>query len=249
MEKETIMEPKKFTADEVDSSFCATGWSPDESECMAVKPAPDGKGVIVSALEKIGDSYTVAAEISLGIPADAEFEFMGKEHVGEVFCEKYPIGVRYDYIARQMVFVHWGMWMNDEEIHPDPERETHLPATPREASERFFPHDKPICDCDGIEWMEFPVRNRKKFWRAVDDADSEASFVVEVNDGVCTVYACRRDREPLIVSAFVLPRSVAFPLKFKINFDQGVGVFSINEEQLVGSYDFNAFTGEALLRP
>ena len=91
------MEQKKFTADEVDRSFCATGWSPDESECMAVNPAPDGKSVIVSTL--------------------------------------------------------------------------------------------------------------------------------------------------------VLPQSVAFPLKFKINFDQGVGVFSINEEQLIGSYDFNAFTGEALFLP
>ena len=58
-----------------------------------------------------------------------------------------------------------------------------------------------------------------------------------------------RDCDPMIVSTFVLPRLVAFPLKFKINFDQGVGVFSINKEQLIGSYDFNAFTGEALLRP
>ena len=83
----------------------------------------------------------------------------------------------------------------------------------------------------------------------MDDAGSEASFVVETDDGTCAVYACRRDRDPMIVSTFVLPRSVVFPLKFKINFDQGVGVFSINEEQLIGSYDFNAFTGEALLRP
>ena len=243
------MEQKKFTADEVDRSFCATGWSPDESECMAVNPAPDGKSVIISALEKTSDFYTVAAEIPLGIPANAHFEFMGKEHVGEVFCEEYPIGVRYDYIARQAVFVHWGMWMNNEGIHPDPEREVQLPSTPSEVCERFFPHDKPACDSGGIEWMEFTVRNRKNFWRAVDDADSEASFVVETADGGCAVYACRRDRDPMIVSTFVLPQSVAFPLKFKINFDQGVGVFSINEEQLIGSYDFNAFMGEALFLP
>ena len=67
MEKETIMEPKMFTADEIDSSFSATGWSPDESECMALNPAPDGKGVVVSALEKIGDSYAFAAENTDGI--------------------------------------------------------------------------------------------------------------------------------------------------------------------------------------
>ena len=91
------MELKKFTADEVDSSFCATGWSPDGSECMAVNPAPDGKGVVVST--------------------------------------------------------------------------------------------------------------------------------------------------------FVLPRSVTFPLKFKINSDRGAGGFAINGEQPVGSYDFNALTGEARRDP
>ena len=66
---------------------------------MAVNPAPDGKNVIISALEKTSDFYTVAAEIALGIPADAKFDFMGKEHVGEVFCEEYSLCVRYDYAA------------------------------------------------------------------------------------------------------------------------------------------------------
>ncbi len=242
------MEPKKFTADEVDRSFCSTGWSPDESKCMAVNPTSDGKGVVVSALEKNGDFYAVDAEIPLGSPADAKFDFSVREHIGEVFCEDYPYGVRYDYAARQAVFVLWRIWMNFEGIHPDPELEDLCPHTPLEVSERFFPLDKPVCGSDSIEWVEFTVRNRKNFFRAVDDADSEASFVVETQDGAYTVYACRRDRDSLIVSACVLPRYLDFPLKFKINFDHGVGVFSVNE-QLVGSYDFNAFIGEAFFRP
>ena len=84
--------------------------------------------------------------------------------------------------------------MNCEGIHPDSEREDLHPRTPCEVSERFFPLDKPKCGNDNIEWVEFTVRDREHFFRVVDDADSDASFVVETEDGAYTVYACRRDR-------------------------------------------------------
>ena len=73
--------------------------------------------------------------------------------------------------------------------------------------------------------------------------DVENHIVVETESGQCVIYAVMIKPKLNILSALIIPRSISFPFTIKVNFEKENGVFSINDDLLIGIYDYKSLTG------
>ena len=244
MEEETIMDRKTFTEDQLKAAFRDYGLQGDVG--LAVNPDPTTENRLAAfALAKNDDgTFTVIAKTV--IPAaslDEEVEFWSKEGVGEIQLPRLGASVRYDFQAHEWIFVSWRRWSNAEDVHPDPDKAPHLPATFAEILRDYFPKGKRKENY----WRTFTARNGDDFWDVAENGDADSAFVVEAKEGQCIVYACLSLPDSIkILSAFFIPKNYGFPLRFRLNFSGNTGVFCVNGK-LYGTYDFDALTGEALL--
>ena len=243
-ERSAKMGRKKFSLDELKATF--RSYTLDGEIVFAVNPDPEMENRLAAfALAKNDDgTFTVIAKTV--IPAaflDEEVEFWGKEGVGEIQLPRLGASVRYDFQAHEWIFVSWRRWSNAEDVHPDPDKAPHLPATFAEILRDYFPKGKRKENY----WRTFTARNGDDFWDIAENGDADSAFVVEAEEGQCIVYACLSLSDSIkILSAFFIPKEYDFPLRFRLNFKGNTGAFCVNGK-LYGTYDFDALTGEALL--
>ena len=234
---------KKFTADELKATF--RSYTLDGEIGLAVNPDPGAEDRLAAfALAKNGDgTFTVIAKtvIPAALP-DEEVEFWGKEGVGEIQLPRLGAGVRYDIRVHQWIFVSWRKWANAQDVRPARDKAPHLPATFAEVLRDYFPKGKRKENY----WRTFTARNGDDFWDSAENGEGDSAFVVEAKEGQCVVYACLSRPDSIkILSAFFIPKEYGFPLRFRLNFSGSTGVFCVNGK-MYGTYDFDAFTGEAL---
>ena len=242
-ERNMKIERKTFTEDQLKAIFRDYGLEGDVG--LAVNPDPTTENRLTAfALEKSGeDAFTVIAKtlIPAALP-DEEVEFWGKEGVGEIQLPRLGSAVRYDFQAHEWIFVSWRRWTNAADVHPDPNKAPHLPATFSDILRDYFPKGKRKENY----WRTFTAKNGDDFWDIAENGDGDSAFVVEANDGQCVVYACIARRKSIkILSAFFIPKEYGFPLDFWLNFDGNTGAFCVNGK-MYGTYDFDALTGEVL---
>ena len=150
--------------------------------------------------------------------------------------------MRYDFQAHEWIFVSWRGWANALDVHPDPNKAPHLPATFAEILRDYFPKGKHKENY----WRTFTAKNGDDFWDIAENSEGHSAFVIEAKDGQCIVYACIARRKSIkILSTFFIPKEYGYPLDFWLNFDGNTGAFCVNGK-MYGTYDFDALTGEVL---
>ena len=211
---------------------------------LALNPASNG-GMTFYALEKTGNVFFVIAKSTRpDFPTDLPLQFRMDDDVGEVFSEHLHYSVRFDFSARHGMLVHHHMWQNHRDANAAAACETPLPRTTDEVRKKFFTERKGLFRRP--TWSSFTVHDPDDDWNGVDHEHSNASFLVLAADCRHTIHACRRGSQPLLVSSFTLSRDMGYPLRFKVSFSGDQGAVSVNDETLVGIFDFKALKGEVI---
>ncbi len=221
--------------------FCC---SPDGQQGMAIERGP--YGITVHALRKTLDEFNpVATSILSGIPVDAKPIFKFGDYFGEVFFPDSLYGARYDFSSGRMLHVHRNLWINSSGVESDPTMLKSLPETPLKIDETFFPVRKSLFAKK--TWKNFIIRDPDDDWAGYDDRRSDAAILLLIIGQEFILNACLKKHTPLIISSIQLPVSFKFPLEFKIGFRENIGAFVLNDGEFICMYDFQSFTGEAIL--
>ena len=238
-------ELKYIRRDALENSFRCFDLSPNRKYGLALNPVPNGSGAICFALERTGNVYFIVDQATFpDFPIDAPLEVRMRDDVGEVFSKESTYGVKYDFSEKRGTIVHKNMWTN----HPDAKSDSTINAfvshTIAEIRKKFFSVRKGIFRFK--TWKSFILKDADDDWTGVDHKHSKASLLLLTEKGEHIIHACLGGNTPLFVSSFKLPPAIIYPIKVKVGFSGNMGAVSINDEHLVGIFDFNALLGEVL---
>ena len=224
------------------NDFQEVSYSSNEEYALAIDAGNSEKNLIVCALQKNNNDY-----ITIGITGfdifnlPAEIEFIWEDNfIGEVIyyynnCKRVA---RFDFSKKKGTFLEFGAWFERNDM-PRKEYLSTFPEDLENIRSRFF--------CTKDDYAEFTIKSANGYWKAVDDYQHNYSFVIETQSGQCIIYACAIKPKQHLLSGIIIPNLISFPFKLKINFEQNYGAFSIDDDSLIGIYDFNDLSGILIL--
>ena len=223
--------------------FQEVSYSQSREYALAADVDVESHELVICALRKAGDEYLIMGTstfVNFQPPAEVEFVW-GGETYGEVVYYKgrERQNLTFDFAAGNGTLVVHGAWFEGNH-EPNAGGTSRLPVVVDEIHRIFF-HTKG-------DWAELTVKKANGYFEAIDDENHDYSLVVETESGQCTVYAYSiKDPEQTILGGILIPPSIKYPFKVKINHERKMGAFSINDDAMIGVYDFNSLDGVMLL--